>query len=63
MQTIGSIKIAITLQNATTLTAFNMASNSIGDEAADDIAIILSHNTKPQILVLGGNNLQTAGVI
>ena len=32
-------------------------------EAADDIATVLSHNTKLQQLGLGGNSLQTEGAI
>ena len=37
--------------------------NNIGVEAADDIATVLSHNTKLQQLYLGGNSLQTEGAI
>ena len=51
------------LQNFTTLKTFVILSSEIGYEAADDIAVILSHNTKLQQLYLGGNNLQTAGAI
>ena len=33
------------------------------EEAADDIAAVLSHNTNLTVLDLDGNNLQSAGVI
>ena len=45
-KTIGMIKIAKVLQNISTLTVLNISKNSIGEEAADDIASILSHNTE-----------------
>ena len=33
------------------------------EEAADDIAAILSHNASMQVLNLGNNKLQTKGII
>ena len=51
LQTEGAIKIAKALQNTTHLTIFDMRYNNINDEAADDIATVLSHNTKLQQLV------------
>ena len=43
------IKIAKALQNISTLTALGIYSNNVGEEAADDIATVLSNNT--QLLV------------
>ena len=40
-----------------------LSGNNINEEAAGDIAAVLSHNTKLQELYLGGNNLQAAGAI
>ena len=42
LQTQGAIKIAKSLQNNSSLTVLNMKDNNFGDEAADDIATILS---------------------
>ena len=47
-RTAGAIKIAKGLQNATNLTMLNLNNNNIGEEAADDIAAVLSYNTKLQ---------------
>ena len=46
----GAIKIAKGLQNTTNLTILYFNNNNIGEEAADDIAAVLSHNTKLQHL-------------
>ena len=48
LQTEGAIKIARGLQNTSTLTILDISNNNIGVEAADDIATVLSHNTKLQ---------------
>ena len=45
-KTIGMIKIAKGLQDISTLTAFSVGDNNIGEEAADDIATVLSHNCR-----------------
>ena len=63
LQTENAIKIAKSLHNCSTLFAFSMSNNSIGEEAADDIGIVLSHNTKLQRVGLGGNNFKTVGMI
>ena len=57
------IKIAKALQSISSLTELNISNNNIDKEAADNIAIFLSHNTKLTELYLNNNNLQTAGVI
>ena len=63
IQTSGVIKIAQSLHNTTLLTVFDVQSNNITEEAADDIATVLSQNVKVQKLWLGGNNLGTLGTI
>ena len=57
------VKIARALQNILSLTEFDVGNNNITEEAADDIAAVLSHNANLKVLYLGGNNLQTGGVI
>ena len=43
--------------------SLNLNYNNIDEEAADDIAVVLSHNAKLQKLRLRGNNLRAAGAI
>jgi len=45
------------------LTEFDISSNNIGSEVADDIAVVLSHNNKLQKLDIANNNLKTYGAI
>ena len=61
LQTIGTIKIAKSLQNNMSLLTLTMAGNGISDEAADDLATILSLNSNLQSLDLSRNNLQSEG--
>ena len=63
MQSAGAIKIAKALQNTVNLTCLNLSNNNISEEAADDIAAVLSHNIKLQTVELGLNHLQSAGAI
>jgi len=63
LKTAGAIKIIKGLQNIFTLTVFAMENNNISDEAADDIAAVLSHNTKLKELYLGGNTFKTTGAV
>ena len=51
------------LHNIVTLLLLDLTQNNISEEAADDIAMVLSHNTKLQAVRLGGNNLQSVGAI
>jgi len=63
LKTLGAITITNALWNMSSLLVLNLRDNSIGDEAADCIADILSHNTELQQLDLSGNNLRKEGAI
>ena len=63
LQSAGAIKITNALYNVSDLIIFDFSNNNINEEAADDIAAVLSHNIKLKELYLGGNNLQSAGAI
>ena len=45
------------------MTILNISDNDVRDEAADDIAIVLSQNTQLQELHLHNNNFQATGAI
>ena len=51
------------LQKISHLTILYLSNNNIDEEAANDIANVLSHNTNLQELHLSRNNLQSAGII
>ena len=51
------------LQMLSNMELFSVPDNNISKEGADDIAAVLSHNTKLRELYLGGNNLQTSGAM
>ena len=57
------IKISIALKNISTLIAFDIGDNNIGEKAADAIATFLSHNTKLKELNLHNNQFGTVGII
>ena len=42
---------------------FGIGNSNVGEEAADDIATVLSHNTKLQQLHLDENGFKTGGII
>ena len=63
LQALGTIKIARSLQNISSLTKLYIDHNNITHEAADDIAAAISCNVCLQELNLGSNNLQTSGTI
>jgi len=58
----GICKIAKALQCTNTLQQLELCDN-MASGAADEIAAVLAHNNKLEKLNLGGNNLQTSGVI
>ena len=52
------------LECISTLTVLSISCNNrVGEEAADDIAAVLSHNIKLQKLSLGTNSFKTVGMI
>ncbi|XP_065897563.1 protein NLRC5-like [Dysidea avara] len=62
LRTLGAIKVARALCNAS-LIEFNISSNSIGNKAADDIAVTLSHSTKLRTFYMQSNDLGTVGAM
>ena len=63
LQPEGSIKIVKGLQKTVHLRVFNIGSNIVGDEVANDIAAILLHNSQLQQLDLSHGNFQTTSVM
>ena len=63
LQTVGAIKIMKASQRICTLKKLYLNNNNITEEAADDIATVISCNIHLQELNLGSNNLQTTGTI
>jgi len=62
LETTGAIKVAKRLRSWY-LTHFAISSNSIGCEAADDIADALRISSKLKWIDISGNNFETSGVI
>ena len=62
MQITGISKLKLSLRNILSLTKFNISGNNFGQEAAKEIASVLSHYAELQNLSLGCNNIQTAGM-
>ena len=60
---VGMIEIVKALQNVSTLIAFNINNNNVGEEAADNIGTVSCSNTKLKKLHLGDNNFMTKGMI
>ena len=63
LQTTGTIKIMKALQGIYTLKKLYLNNDNITEEAADDIATVISCNLDLQELNLGSNNLQASGII
>ena len=63
MEISNTIKIIKSLQNISSLTKFDISSNHIKSEAADDIAAVLSHNVQLHFLQIYGNNIGNLGTI
>ena len=53
-QSAGVIKIAQGLQNFSTLLQLGLGDNNVTEEAADDIAVVLSHNANLTVYGLDG---------
>ena len=62
-QTSGGKAAIKVLQDICTLTKIQFANNNISDEAANDIATIVSNNTKLKVIEISGSKLQTSGTI
>ena len=62
-QTTGAKAHIKTLQGICTLTKILFANNNISDEAVNDIATIVSNNTKLKVIEISGSKLQTSGTI
>ena len=62
-QTTGAKANIKTLQGICTLTKILFANNNISDEAVNDIATIVSNNTKLKVIEISGSKLQTSGTI
>ena len=62
-RTVGMIKIAQASQGISSLKAFSVGENDIGEGAADDVASVLSCNTNLNQLHLHNNNIQARGAI
>ena len=54
---------SMNLHSVLTLIKFSVSNDNITEEAADDIAAVISCNIHLQELDLGSNNLQTSGII
>ena len=63
LQTTGIIKIMKALQGIYTLKKLYLNNDNITEEAADNIATVISCNLDLQELNLGSNNLQASGII
>ena len=61
-KTEGIIKIARGLQNVSILQKLDISNNNVGEKAAHDIAIALSHNTNLQELYLESNRFKAPGM-
>ena len=61
LQTAGTI--VTVLQNICTLTKLHFGNNIISDQTANDIAALVSHNTKLNVIEISGSKLQTTGTI
>ena len=56
------IKIAKALHTISTLTVLNISKNCVGEEAADNISIVVDHNNQLQELYLSDNNFPTSAL-
>ena len=62
LQSKGCIVICRGLQQVSTLTKLYLSNNDICDEAADNMASVLSHNKQLKVLHLDGNSFQENGI-
>ena len=62
LQASGITKISKSLQKISSLIKLYINHNNITNDAADDIAAVISYNTHLQVLDLGSSNLQASGI-
>ncbi len=63
LQTMGIMKIAKSLQHICTLKKLNISCSYITNEAANDIATVITCNRQMEELDVSGNDLQTMGIV
>ena len=63
LQATSVIEIAKSLQKLYNLNTINFSGNNISEEAADDIAAVVSHNKFLTNVDLSNNDLRTNGII
>ena len=63
LQTAGVVVTSRALQSISTLKRWYISKNNVTEEAAEDIAAVISCNTQLQEFDVSNNNLQAAGVI
>ena len=61
--TTGAVKIFESLKHKSKLRVLTVSNNNITDEAIDELCFVLVSNPRLQVLLIGGNKLQTDGVI
>ena len=61
LQAVNAIKISKALQDISVLRVFSIYNNNITDEAADDIAALIKHNSNLQQLNICNNNFEPLG--
>ena len=63
LETVGTIKILQALKLKSKLQVLTLSNNNITDEVVDDLTDVLVNNNMFYILLIGGNDLQTAAVV
>ena len=63
LETVGTIKILQALKLKSKLQVLTLSNNNITDEVIDDLTDVLVNNNMFYILLIGGNDLQTAAVL
>ena len=61
--TIGALKIFESLKHKSKLQVLTLSNNNITDEVIGELCFVLARNPRLQVLLIGGNKLQTDGVI
>ena len=61
--TAGAAKVFKSMESISSLKTVNFSNTLISDVVVDDLAAVLSHNTKLQVLDISNNSLQSSGTI